>query len=68
MIFEALTPNITMQELHLEGNSFGDGIAPYIVKYLSNSDNTLKVLSIGQNDITVEGNDIYIYIYISTVN
>ena len=55
MIFEALTPNVTMQELHLEGNNFGDGVVSYIVKCLSNADNTLRVLSIGHNGITAEG-------------
>jgi hypothetical protein len=55
LIFEALAPNVTMQELHVGGNHFGDGVVPYIVKYLANTDNTLKVFSIGNNAITAEG-------------
>lgn len=56
LIFEALAPNVTMQELHLGGNNFSDSVTPFIVKYLGNADNTLKVLSIENNDITAEGN------------
>lgn len=55
LIFEALAPNVTMQELHIGGNNFGDGVVPYIVNWLGNSDNTLKVFSFGNNAITAEG-------------
>ena len=55
LIFEALAPNVTMQELHVGGNNFGDGVVPFMVKYLANTDNTLRVFSIGNNDITAKG-------------
>jgi Ran GTPase-activating protein (RanGAP) involved in mRNA processing and transport len=44
-----------MQELHVEGNKFGDSVVPFIVKYLANTDNTLKVFSMGNNGITSAG-------------
>ena len=55
LIFNALQPNVTLQELHVAGNSFGDEVVPSIVNFLSNSDNTLKVFSVGNNSISSAG-------------
>lgn len=54
-MFEALASNVTMQEIHVGGNNFGDVIAPYVVQFLANMDNTLRVFSIDHNGITEKG-------------
>jgi hypothetical protein len=54
-LFEALAANITIKELLVNGNGFGDQCIPSLVKFLTNPDNVLEILGIGHNTISTEG-------------
>lgn len=54
-LFNALARNITLKELIINGNGFGDKSIPSLIQFLKNPDNALEVLSISHNNISAEG-------------
>lgn len=54
-LFTAIAGNITMKELIINGNDFGDKTIPSLIQFLKNPDNVLEVLSISHNNITERG-------------
>ena len=54
-IFESLTGNSFIEELFMTGNCFTDAAVPALAKCLSHRQCYLKVLGIGDNEITAAG-------------
>jgi Ran GTPase-activating protein (RanGAP) involved in mRNA processing and transport len=54
-LLEALAGNMTVKELLINGNGFGDKSIPSLINFLKNPDNVLEVLGIAHNDISSQG-------------
>lgn len=54
-ILDALSGNITVKELLLNGNGFGDRCIPALINFLKNPENVLQTLGIAHNDISPQG-------------
>lgn len=54
-LLHSLNGNVTLEELILTGNNCGDDILPALRSYIMLSDNALKLLGLGDNNITING-------------